>query len=190
MVHRNSIRFLNRSQMAGLGGIALTALTLALLPNCELVRTVRLAQPLEFFLLSPEKTAATPLPYVDPTGAVSGFLASEPGLVVDRIDDIIIETKQLPVFSRGRVTGKQAHRFARIFLLKRDRKRLESFTQPAVGSVLLTRMNCKVIATNFLTAPLTGPEFVVSGPESAEILEAIRTIQASLPGAAPVPVDK
>jgi hypothetical protein len=176
--------------MAGFSGIALTALTLVLLSNCELIRSVRLTRPLEFFLLSPERSAATPLPYVDPTGAVSGFLAPEPGLVVERIEDIIMETKQLPVFSRGRVTGKQAHLFARIFLRKRDRKRLEAFTQPAVGSVLLTRMNGKVIATNFLTEPLTGPEFVISGPENAETLEAIRIIQSSLPGAATVPADK
>ena len=182
--------FLNRSQMAGLGAVALIALALAVLPNCELIRTVRLTQALEFFILSPSKSEASPLPYIDPTGAVSGFLAPEPDLSVERIEDVIIETKSLPVFSRGRVTGKQPHLIARIFLLKREQKRLEELTQAAVGSVLLVRMDGRVIATQFLTTPLIGPEFIVSGPESPEMQETIRAIQASLPGATAVPVDK
>ncbi|MCB1089971.1 MAG: hypothetical protein KDL87_00465 [Verrucomicrobiae bacterium] len=192
MTDRRPVSFLNRPQLAGLGVILLTALVLAILPTCELARTVPLHQPLELFLLSDRKTEAAPLPYSDPTGAITGYLAAEPGLRIDRVQDVILETKRMPVFVRGRVTGKQSHRFARLLLLRRDQPRLEAFTQGATGSVLLVRMNGHFISTRFLTEPLTGPEFVISGPDSPEMLDAIRTIQASISGApvAGTPGDK
>lgn len=168
--------------MAGLSVVLLLALALAVLPTCELARTVRLVQPIEFFLLSDEKTPNATQPFTDVTGAITGFIAEKPGLIIERVEDIIVEVRRMPQLHRGRIIGKEPHRFARIKLLKRDRKRLEQFTTYGAGSVLLTRVNGKFVFLSFLTEPLTSEEFVVSGPDTEETREAVRIIQATLPG--------
>lgn len=178
--------FLNRRQWAGLGALVLSAASLALLSTCELARTTRLDRPLEFFLLSPQRSGGTPLAYTDPTGAVTGFLAPEPELRIDRVQEIAFESRAMPVLSRGRVSGKRTRHFVRILLLRRDQRRLEAFTAPAVGSVMLVGLGGKILFTEYLTGPLGAPEFVLSGPDDPETLAAIRAIQASLPaGSAP-----
>lgn len=173
--------FLNRPQMAGLAGLLLAALTLALLPTCELVRTVHFAQPLEFYVLSDHQSAATPLPYRDATGEIHGFRSEQPGLTLTRVQDVQFEIQSMPVLSRGRSVGKQAHRFARLTLLRRDQKRLETFTSAAVGSIMLVRMGGQDVAMPFITAPHTGREFVISGPDNPDTQLAMQTLLASLP---------
>ncbi len=164
-----------------LATVAAVLFAVLFLPTCELARRGHLAQPLEFFVLADEASAATPVPYADPTGAVTGFVAHQPDLVITRLDELILETRQLPVFSGGRITGRQPHRFAHLHLHRKDRRRLAAFSETAVGRVVLVRMAGEPLSTTFLTEPLDRHDaFVISGPANEETLRVIERLQASL----------
>lgn len=165
-----------------LASIAGVLVALLLLPMCESARKGALHHPLEFFLLSDQLSDATPVPYADPTGAITGFVAHQPNFVITRLDELIIETRQLPIFVKGRITGKQPHRFAHLYLQRKDRKHLAAFSETAVGKVLLVRMAGLPLSTTFVTEPMEGDSFVISGPANEETLLVIETLQASLDG--------
>ncbi|MCB1064851.1 MAG: hypothetical protein KDN20_18270 [Verrucomicrobiae bacterium] len=165
-----------------LASIAGVLVALLLLPMCESARKGTLHQPLEFFLLSDQLSDATPVPYADPTGAITGFVSHQPNFVITRLDELIIETRQLPIFVKGRITGKQPHRFAHLYLQRKDREHLAAFSETAVGKVLLVRMAGLPLSTTFVTAPMEGDSFVISGPANEETLLMIQTLQASLDG--------
>jgi len=154
-----------------------------LLPTCETVRRGKLDRPIELFVLADQASDATPVPYADETGAVTGFVSREPDFVIDRLDELILEVRQLPVFEAGRIVGKQPHRFATLYLPRRDRKALAAFSEKAVHHLLLIRMSGQPLSTRFMTEPLSRDEaFVISGPDDEAMQEAMRLLQASYEG--------
>lgn len=161
---------------------ALIALVL-LLPTCETSRRGRLGQPIELYLLADRASDTTSVPYADETGTLTGYVSSEPDFVITRLNELILETRQLPLFKDGKVIGKQAHRFASLHLPRRDRKALVSFSERAVGQVLLVRMSGQPLSTTFVTRPLGDDDaFVISGLADDRMLAAIRSLQASYEG--------
>lgn len=168
-------------QLVGLLGVLLALVFL--LPTCETARKGTLMQPIELFVLADSASDATPVPYSDATGVVTGFVGREPDFVITRLDELILEVRQLPIFEKGRIAGKQPHRFATLYLPRRDRKALAAFSEKAVHRVLLIRMGGQPLSTNFMTEPLADDEaFVISGPDDEEMQHAMQLLQASYEG--------
>ncbi len=173
----------------GLVGV-LGALVL-LLPTCETSRRGRLSQPIELYLLADRASDTCSVPYADETGTLTGFVSSEPDFVITRLEELILEVRQLPVFQGGKVVGKQPHRFATLHLPRRDRKALAAFSERAVGRVLLIRMGGHPLSTTFMTEPLADDAaFVISGLADERMLAAIRQLQASYEGQVTPPPQK
>ncbi|MCB1232170.1 MAG: hypothetical protein KDN19_18025 [Verrucomicrobiae bacterium] len=182
--HQN--RPISPLHLVGLSGVVIALMLL--LPTCESTRKGTLFQPVELFLLADQASERTPVPYSDATGTITGFVSPQPDFVINRIDELLLETRQLPIFERGRIVGKQPHRFATLYLPRRDRKALAEFSETAVGRVLLIRMAGRPLSSTFVTQPLTKDDaFVISGPADEEMRRAILMLQASYEGRPPIP---
>ena len=171
----------SRRQLLGILGVSMALVIF--LPTCETARKGTLNQPIELFLLADRSSDQAPVPYTDATGAVTGFVGREPDFVITRLEELILEIRELPIFEGGRIVGRQPHRFASLYLPRRDRKALATFSEQAVHRVLLVRMGGQPLSTSFVTEPLSPDDaFVISGPADEEMLQAIRMLQASFEG--------
>lgn len=166
----------------GLGIVVLIASGF-LLSTCGTLRPGGLREPVELFVVAGKASDRKPIPYLDDTGAISGFVSPSPDLVIDRVDSLIVETRDLPVFEKGRVVGTQPHRVAQLHLHRREGRRLRELREQALGRVLLVRMNEELLTSLFVTEPLDDSVLEISGPaDDPRIESAIRRLEESLTG--------